>query len=294
MIYRQNILLGGLFILLAELLFASMGATVKSLALSGVSSEISVFMRNMFGLIVLLPLITVNRNISLKTEVIHLHLLRGLSGLAAMYCFFYALSNIALAEGMLLKMTSPLFMPLIAAFWLGEKLHGMTLIAVSIGFAGVIVVLQPGGGTLNIVALIGLAGGALAALAKTSLRRLGKTEPTVRVVFYFATIGSLVSAIPMLLAWQPLNNEQWFKLMALGLFGTLAQLLLTRGYAIAPPGRMSPLTYTSVIFGAAYGYLFWGEVPASTFVIGALMIAFAGVLTLQHRLRDREKAIDSA
>ncbi len=259
-----------------------MGATVKAVSASGVPSEVSVFMRNLFGLLVLLPFLASRRGDTLGTKIFHLHLIRALTGLGAMYCFFHALANLALAEGMLLKMTSPLFMPLIAALWLSEKLHGLTLAAVVIGFAGVIIVLQPGG-DFNLVALIGLAGGALAAVAKTSLRRLGQTEPTVRVVFYFAAIGSLLSVVPMLLVWKQLTLEQWLSLMALGVFGTIAQLLLTRGYAIAPPGRMSPLTYTSVIFGAVYGYLFWGEVPAGTFIVGAVMIAFAGILTLHGR-----------
>ena len=281
MIYRQSPLLGALFILCAELLFASMGATVKALSDSGIASEVSVFMRNLFGLIIISPLLFRGGMKLIRTDIPHLHLLRALAGLSAMYCFFYALSNIALAESMLLKMTSPLFMPLIAAAWLGERIFRLTLFAVGLGFAGVLIVLQPGG-EFNIVALIGLLGGALAALAKTSLRRLGQSEPTVRVVFYFATTATVISAIPMAWFWQMPNSEQWRLMMMLGLFGTLAQLLLTRGYAIAPAGRMSPLTYTSVVFGAGFGYLFWNEIPGSSFIIGAVLIAIAGVLTLHH------------
>jgi len=203
-----------------------------------------------------------------------------------MYCFFYALSHLALAQGMLLKMTAPLFMPLIAAAWLGERLRGGTLLAVALGFAGVSMVLRPQG-EANAVALVGLAGGALAALAKTSLRRLGRSEPTVRVVFYFACTATLVSAIPLSWRWQAPDGHQWLLLAALGGFGTLAQLLLTRGYAIAPPGRMSPLGYLSVIFSAGYGYLLWGEVPTAGFIAGAALIAIAGVMTVRGAERPK-------
>jgi len=288
-IYRQHLVLGAFLILIAEFMFASMGATVKALSLSGIPSELSVFMRNLFGLLLVFALVMRSGISSLKTDIFHLHLLRAMSGLGAMYCFFYALSNIELAEGMLLKMTAPLFMPLIAAVWLGENLHRLTIFAVGLGFIGVIIVLEPGG-ELNTVALIGLLGGALAAVAKTSLRRLGQSEPTLRVVFYFAALGTLVSAVPLAWVWTHPTNEQLLLMILLAVFGTSGQLLLTRGYAISPAGQMSPLTYTSVIFGGGYGYFLWGEIPAGAFIIGALLIAIAGILTIKKRTENTATA----
>jgi drug/metabolite transporter (DMT)-like permease len=286
-IYRQNLLLGAFMILASELLFASMGAAVKAVAATGMPTEMTVFMRNLFGLLVLLPLLVRGGSASLRTEVLRLHLLRAGAGLAAMYCFFYALGNLPLAEGMLLKMTAPVFMPMIAWLWLSESLRPSTLFAVMLGFVGVYFVLSPGG-EFNLVALIGLLGGAFAALAKSTVRRLGRSEPNLRVVFYFSLVGLLVSVIPLGWAWQAPTIHQWQWLFAIGLLGTLGQLLLTRGYAIAPSGRVSPFTYFSVVFGAGYGYLFWGELPTDTFVLGALFIALAGILTLRRRAaRDR-------
>ncbi|MEJ2693910.1 MAG: DMT family transporter, partial [Candidatus Thiodiazotropha sp.] len=164
MLYRQNLLLGALFILLAEWFFASMGAAVK-LVTAELPSEMAVFMRNLFGLALMLPLVWRNGLPGLKTRVFPIHLLRALAGVSAMYCFFYALAHLPLADGMLLKMTAPLFMPLIALLWLGEQLSRRILIALSIGFLGVVLVLNPEG-EFNRIALVGLLGGALASLAK--------------------------------------------------------------------------------------------------------------------------------
>jgi drug/metabolite transporter (DMT)-like permease len=260
-------------------MFASMGAVVKQLTQS-LPSEMAVFMRNLFGLALLLPLVWGNGFTTLKTQVFHLHLLRSVAGVSAMYCFFYALANLPLADGMLLKMTSPIFMPLIAWYWLSEPVHRTVLLAIGIGFIGVILVLNPGG-EFNHIALIGLLGGGLASLAKVSLRRLGKTEPSVRVVFYFALLSSIISALPMSWNWQQPSLLEWSLFALLGLFGTLGQLLLTRGYAIAAAARVSPFTYSSVLFGAAYGYLFWGETLSLQFVFGALLIGLAGVIALK-------------
>jgi drug/metabolite transporter (DMT)-like permease len=188
----------------------------------------------------------------------------------------------ALAEGMLLKMTAPLFMPLIAWYWMSEAVPRGVLLAIGFGFMGVVLVLNPRG-EFNEVALIGLLGGLFASLAKVTVRRLGRSEPSVRVVFYFSMLSMLVSAFPALLSWQTPTAGQWALLLLIGLLGTLGQLLLTRGYAIAAAASVSPFTYFSVIFGALYGYLLWDEGLSLQFLIGALIIALAGVLTLRSR-----------
>ncbi|MCG7902649.1 MAG: DMT family transporter [Candidatus Thiodiazotropha weberae] len=269
-----------------------MGAVVKQLTQS-LPSEMAVFMRNLFGVALLLPLVWGSGFVSLKTQVFHLHLLRSVAGVSAMYCFFYALANLPLADGMLLKMTSPLFMPLIAWYWLSEPMYRTVLLAIGIGFVGVILVLNPGG-EFNQIALIGLLGGVFASLAKVSLRRLGKTEPSVRVVFYFALLSSLISAIPMGWNWQQPTVTEWWLFALLGVFGTLGQLLLTRGYAIATAARVSPFTYTSVLFGAAYGYLFWGETLSLQFIFGALLIGLAGIIALKGGREINERLANDA
>ncbi len=283
MLYRQNLLLGALFILLAELFFASMGAAVKQVT-AELPSEMAVFMRNLFGLALMLPLALRSGVSGLKTGIFHIHLLRALVGVSAIYCFFYALSQLQLADGMLLKMTAPLFMPLIALVWLGEALRKAILFALLVGFLGVILVLNPEG-EFSRVALVGLLGGALAALAKVTLRRLGRSEPSVRVVFYFALLSTLVSTLPMFWHWQNPDLSQWGLFALVGLMGTLGQLCMTRGYAIAKAAAISPFTYASVLFGAAYGYLFWDESLSLQFIVGALLIAAAGILALRFRER---------
>jgi len=279
MYYRQNLLLGALLIMASELMFASMGALVKQASIE-LPNEMLVFMRNLMGLLILLPLMMRSGLGSLRTRVPHLHLLRSVLGVSAMYCFFYALANMPLADGVLLKMTSPIFMPLIAWWWLGEGGSRLALLAVPLGFVGVMLVLEPGSET-SWFALVGVLGGLLAAMAKVTVRRLGRSEPTVRTVFYFAVLGALVSFVPMLFNWHSPSAGQWLMLVGIGLFGSLGQLLLTRGYAIAPATRIGPFTYFSVVYAALFGYLFWGETLDLAFIAGAGLIVGAGVMALR-------------
>ena len=289
MLYRQNLLLGAILIIASEAMFASMGACVKGLSAT-LSNEMTVFLRNIFGLMLLSPLILRSRATLLQTKIVHLHLLRAVAGLAAMYCFFYALGNLQLADGMLLKMTAPLFMPLIAWFWLDERARRLTLMAIPVGFVGVALVLTPDG-DFNWIALAGLLGGAFAALAKVTVRRLGHSEPSIRVVCYFALFATPVSAIPLLWAWQTPSLDDLGLAFLIGLFGATGQFLLTRGYAVASASNVSPFTYFSVVFGAIYGYLFWGESLNSMFVAGALLIAVAGIMALRGGRIDTDQDI---
>lgn len=288
--YSQNVVHGALFILLSELMFASMGAAVKAASGLGLPNEMLVFMRNLMGLFVIAPLLLRYGSRELHTTVYRLHLLRAMLGLSAMYCFFYVLGQLPLADGMLLKMTSPIFMPLIALFWLGERVGRLAIFAIPVGFIGVALVLEPEN-DMSWVALLGVLGGMLAAFAKVTVRRLGRSESTTRIVFYFSLNATLVSAIPLAWSWQTPTLQQWALLGLMGVMGTAGQLLLTRGYGIAPAAKVSPFTYFSVVFGAAYGYLFWGEVLDMLFIAGALLIAVAGVMAVRARERQPAPAV---
>ena len=270
---------GAALIVVSELLLATMGAVIKA-ASQSLPNEMLVWCRNLFGLAALLPFVLRRGAPSLATRCLHLHLLRGVAGVSAMYCFFYTISAIPLAEAVLLKLTAPFLLPVIALAWLGERVPASTGLALLVGFAGVVLVLRPGGG-VQVAALAGLAGAFLAALAKVAIRRM-KGEPGPRIVFYFGVIATAVSTVPLLWAWQTPTPVQLGWLAAMGGCATAAQLCLTQAYRLAPPGRIGPFTYVAVVFGSAYGWLFWGEVPGPATVAGSLLIVAAGVLALRE------------
>lgn len=199
-----------------------------------------------------------------------------------MYCFFYALSELPLADAMLLKISAPLFIPIIAFVWLSEHISLRAIMAILIGFLGVILVLKPTG-TIHIASLAGLMGGALAALAKVTIRHMSTTEPTSRIVFYFGLISLTVSAIPMVWYWQNPDLTEWMLLLLLGAFGTFGQLFLTKAYFFAPASRIAPFTYSSILFAGIIGWMFWGEIVTLITISGALLIIIAGIIILREK-----------
>jgi len=275
----NNILLGSICVLLGELCFIVMGSLVKLLTESTPTQNI-VFFRNLFGLVALSPILFRVGMSSIKTTVLHLHLIRSLAGVSAMYCFFYALGKLPLADAALLKISAPLFIPIFAFMWISEFISVRTILAIMVGFLGVVFVLKPTG-AIQIASLIGLLGGALAAFAKVTIRRMADTEPASRSVFYFAIISLVISAIPLFWYWQPPTTHQWLLLILLGVAGTCGQLLLTRAYTLAPASRAGVFTYSSIIFAGLIGWWFWDEIITLITFAGATLIIFAGVLILR-------------
>lgn len=274
---------GALLVSCAALMFASMGVLIR-FASDTLPNEVVVFFRNLFGLLVLLPLVwRQGISHSLKTAYPLLHLVRSLCGLAAMYCFFYALANMPLASAVLLNFTAPLFIPFIAMLWLKESVDSTVAAAIIVGFIGVLFVLKPGSGLYSQVALIGLASGAFAAVAMVSLRHLSHTEPPFRVVVFYGITCTAVSSIPLLWSWQTPGVQELLQLAGAGTFATAGQYLLSKGYAYAPAAQIGPFTYTSVVFAAGYGWFFWQEIPDGLSATGTLLIIIAGALAMRQK-----------
>lgn len=273
---------GALYMAVAALLFAAMGVTVK-LAAETLSNVQVVFFRNAFGLVALSPWLFRLGLGGLGTRAAPEHLVRGLAGLAAMYCFFYALAHLRLADAVLLNYSLPLFLPFVERAWSGEAVPRGLWPALVLGFAGILVILRPGLGLLHPAALVGLLAAACAALAQVGIRRLTRTEPTTRIVFYFAVVSTAVSALPLPFAWRAAPAPQaWALLAATGILATIAQLFLTRAYAEAPAAQVGPFIYSSVVFAGLLDWLFWRRLPDIPFLVGAAMVGAAGIMTLRR------------
>ena len=275
---RDRPVLGGLLVLCSALLFSGVGAIVKAAA-SGLPIEVIVFFRNATAYAALLPyLLIVRRDVGLKTGCLRLHLIRAAAGLSAMYTFFIAVKLLRLADAMLLSYTLPIFIPIIERVWLGERVTRRTQAAVAVGFVGIVLVLKPGSGLFQPAGLVALASGLLAALAMVGIRRMAVSEPVDRIIFYFTTFGTLVSAVPLAWAWETPEGSLLWALVGMGILAILAQMCLTRGYSMAPAGQVGPFNYGNVVFSALLGWFLWGETMDALTALGAVLTCSAGII----------------
>ena len=287
---NENIPVAALYSVTACLMFAILGACVKSVS-GELGNEQIVFLRNLFGFIFLLPfLFRFSGGVrNLATKRPGLHALRTLAGLGSMYCFFYALGHILLSDAVLLSYTTPLFAPIIAHYWLRERLTRAISLALVTGFVGVGFILKPEGSSFLLVAAwIALLSGFFAAVANTAIRKMSDTEPTIRVVFYYSLGCTIISFPAASLAWQDITTGSWMTLMAAGASATIGQLFLTQAYSHAPVAKIGPFVYFSVIFAAILGWIFWREWPDVSSLLGTALVITAGAIVLRSSRRQKK------
>lgn len=275
----SNLRLGALYAVSAAVAFSLTGICVKAAA-AEVSNELIVFFRSGISLLALLPwLVKTGPSTAIGTRRLKGHLVRAGFGILAMYSFFYAIAHLPLAIAMLLTYSTPLWIPFIAWFWMGEKPDGLVFPSVLLGLCGIALIVQPGEMPLDPTAgLIGLGSGVLAACAMVSIRRISDTEPAARIVFYFAAMATAISAVPLWWAWETPTLRNGLLLTGAGLTATVGQFMLTRAYASGPAARIGPFTYTAVIFSALLAAWIWQETLSALALTGMAVVVASCVM----------------
>jgi len=268
----------------AMLLFTVLDTMVKYLAAHGYSTWQLVFCRSLFSFVVILPLVRAQGGRrALVTRRPLDHLFRGAVGMAALWCWFYAYRNIPLADAYALSFSAPLFMTVLSVPMLREQVGGHRWSAVLVGLAGVLIMVQPGGGVFDLSALVVLLSAFLYALAIILLRGLGATETTLGTVFYFTLFCTVVSAASLPFTGRlPQSWGDAGLLVAIGLLGGVAQLFLTEAYRSAPVSIVAPFDYSAMLWAVLLGMAVFGERPGWPVLSGAAVVIASGLYIL-HR-----------
>ncbi|MEW6703685.1 MAG: DMT family transporter [Pseudomonadota bacterium] len=288
-----------LLMVLASLLFATMGVCVKLASAQYGTGEI-VFYRGLIGALAIATM-TRLRGGSLKTPVPAMHFWRSLTGVSALCLWFYAIGHLPLATAVTLNYMSSVWM---ALFLLGgavmlangrERIDGRLVATVLVGFAGVALVLRPTIEHNQLWAgVIGLLSGMLSATAYLQVTALGRAgEPEYRVVFYFSIAGIVAGAAVMLWTGPSAHTPRGLLLLlATGVLATAAQIMMTRAYAIGRTLSNASLQYLGIVFSFLYGVWLFDDPVTWMAVAGMLLIVGAGLAATL--LRSQKAAPDSS
>ncbi len=280
-------------------LFAMMGASIKVAEGGGAALGESLFFRQFGAGILVGIVVAVGPGFAtLKTQRLPAHLLRTAVGLSSMALTFAAVFALPLAEATTIGFSMPIFATIMSALILGEQTGWRRWAAVLTGFAGVLIVVQPGQGSLPVAGIAyGLAGAFLSAMVSILLRQMGRSEPPIRTVFWFSALSAIV-LLPFYLAsadWHP--PHVWAALIAIGIFGGCAQLAMTTSLTMGPVSVVVPMDYTSLIWATLLGWLIFDRLPATATWLGAPVIVGSGLYIIwrEHvrRREETEQAIPS-
>lgn len=282
--------MGSLWMLVAGLAFAGMGVFAKLGAAHFSSAEL-VFYRSVVGCLTI-GLLAQARRWPIATPHWRLHLGRGVAGVVSLGLYFHCLTKLPLATAVTLNYTSPLFLAVLTTLLLHERFHASLVAALALSFAGVVLLLEP---TLRddqvFDGLLGLASGALAAVAYLNVKQLGATgEPGWRVVFYFTLLSTIVAGTWVLVAGpSPVTMDNIHLLLGLGAAATVGQFTMTRAYHAGQTLVVGALSYSTVVFSTLLAAVLWHEAPPAVGWIGIALIIAGGVASLRAGRIDSGK-----
>jgi drug/metabolite transporter (DMT)-like permease len=278
---------GALWAAAAMLAFSTMDTLVKWMGSSLHPLQIA-FFRCVFALLATLPWLLMAAGMSgFRTRRLGGHFLRALFGYSAMASGFVALVHMNFADAVALGYVRTLFLVPLAVFLLGETANWRRWAAIAVGFAGVLVMLRPGAGVFDPVALLALASGFFVACVSVAMKRLAETERPQAILFWFAVFASLLSFVPALFVWRWPAAHEWPILMFMGALGTLGQYFIVRAFRVADATAVDPIDYGRLIVVAIVGMVVFGEAIELPTVLGAGLIVLSTLYVARQQIMAR-------
>ncbi|MTI19221.1 DMT family transporter [Rhodobacteraceae bacterium RKSG542] len=278
---------GILWALLGTVLFAIMGALVKLLGERLHVTQILVF-RQLFMLVISLPVIIRGLPGSLRTKAPMLHAARVVLATGAMVMGFSAVIELPLADSTVIGFSRTFFLTVFAIFFLGEVVGVHRWAATILGFIGVLIIVQPGGGSeFNIYTVIALAGAACAAIVGIILRKVSQLDPPITILTFQAAFVGLLLTPFAIYYWTPMSQGDWIILAALGAVSWMAQMCNIQAMKAGEATVVAPMDYTRIVYASIISVVVFGVWPEWTTYVGASIIIGASLYTM-HRESKRK------
>ena len=284
---------GALWLVSGGFIFTSTSAMIRLLS-TQVESVQTAFFRAALSVILLLPMIAAGRVKPWHSKRIVGHFWRTAMGTGSMVLGFYAVSMLPLADATAIAFSQPLFSVVVAALVLGEKVRWRRWSATVIGFAGVLVMVRPGEGSLQLGALVALANAAAVSLSILLVRRLSDSETPLMILTQFAIFSTILLTVPAILVWRWPDFWGWVLAIGIASSATVGQYFWVQAFKSGEMSAVAPFEYMRLPFAVFVGWLIWGEMPVIWTYVGA-SIVIGSALYIAHRehqlARQRRRAL---
>ncbi len=263
------------------MLLSGMAAMVKVAFEAGIHLAEIIFWRQALTIPMLLSWILATNGglASLGSKRPWTHARRGIYGTIGMVLNFGALIMLPLAEATTFNFTAPIFAVVLSALLLREKIGPYRWTAVAVGFAGIVIIAQPGGGHLPLLgAAVAMGGAFMVAFISIQVADLNRTEAPITIVFWFAAVTTPLAALFLPFVMTGHSLAEWCLLMAIGLVGGFGQLLLTTSLRFGSVASVIVMDYSALIWATLYGWFIWEHLPPAATWLGAPLIVAAGLI----------------
>lgn len=288
---RHNLLLGVIYTLISTVFYSILTALNKAYAVS-LPLPMMVFMQSAISLILFFPIVMKKgANKIMMTRRLPLHLTRAVISLSISYFLFAAVKFIPLTSAMLLAMTTPLIIPFVAYFVMGQKINHRLWLPILIGFAGIALVLHPDGSIFNPASLLALGAALSISCTMLAVRKLSATDSTETIMFYFFLFSTIISGGIAMWFWVPLTWSLWFVLLVTGSMFFASQYIMTIALKFANAQLISSLLYMNVLNSAVISALFWHVLPTQFMLLGMILTIMGGILCIRAEHRHNKQML---
>ncbi len=282
------------YVIASVFVFAVANAMVKWLVADYPVTQV-VFFRCVFALVPCGILVATHGGWAcLRTNRLRDHAMRACSQFVSMFSIFLAFGMMPLADAVAIQFASPLFLTVLSIFLLGERVGIHRWSAVLIGFAGVLVMVQPGPGMFASGALFALANAVVSASVTIAMRRMSLTESSTALVVYQGLFTTVLSICLLPFGWVTPRPLDFALMIGVGLLSGVGQFCWTQGFRFAPAAVLAPFSYMSMIWALSFGFVLWGDVPTATLLSGGLVVAGSGLYILYRETVRRRQMITTA
>ncbi|TCT06611.1 threonine/homoserine efflux transporter RhtA [Aquabacter spiritensis] len=227
----------------------------------------------------------------LRTRRPVLQLVRSALLFATTALNFFALQFLQLDQTVSIMFSTPFFVALFAGPMLGEWVGPRRWAAILVGFAGILLVAQPGEG-IHPAALLSLAAAITYSLYGITTRMLAPYDPTPTTLFYSALVGSIVATLPLPFVWEtPHEPMVYAAMLELGAVAGTGHFMLILAHARAPAATLAPFIYLQILGMVALGWLLFNDVPSLWTLAGAAIVVASGVYLLLQERRQRAQSV---
>jgi len=271
-----------IWVTIAMALFAGLAVFARAAMNAGLHPFVVVFLRNVFAVAMLLPLLAWRGLDLFRSAQIGLYGARVAISLVSMLAWFYALSLIAIGEVTAIGFLAPLFATVGAIFLLGEKVRVRRWAALIVGFAGAMIILRPAASPLGLGQLCAILSAMATGLTAVLIKQLTAKDDPDKIVFLTNLMLLPLSLLPAVFVWQWPTLVMVPPLIGMALCAVLGHVALVRGYAITDASLAQTLEFSRLPFTVALAYLAFGETIDTWTWIGA-MIIFASAVYITRR-----------
>jgi len=245
------------------------------------------FMRNVIAAIVIIPFLVRAGGVAvLKTRRPGLITVRTICGIGGNILYFYAFQRMSIGDVIVIAQAVPLFVTAMAVVFMGERVGWRRWMAVSIGFIGVIIAIDPSA-EVSTASLLAVAATGLWASTILMMRSLGATESPYAISFWFMFGGAILTAFAQPWIWQTPTLDVMALMVCVGMAGAFGQILMSYALKLADASVVSPFNYTGILWAIAFDLMIWGVVPAWATVTGAALITAAGIYIFRREAMVR-------